>query len=142
MKKSTKKKYQNIKTDGQAYAELVSDYEREEMSDYSFKSGSQAMGKNEKKIRRLKIVRIVLSIIGAIFVLYLGYFIIALVKGVNSRETNTTEAYVIISEEESTTVPVSDESETSATVPQTTLPTETEADTAAQSTTKTEDSGL
>lgn len=110
MKKSTKKKYQNIKPDGQSYNDLVSEYEREEMWDYSFKSNAQAMGKNAKKIRRLKIVRIVLSVIGAILVVYLGYFIIALIKGVNSRPQTTTAEYVIISEQESTTVPATDES--------------------------------
>lgn len=110
MKKSTKKKYQNIKPDGQAYSDLVSEYEREEMWDYSFKNNAQAMGKNAKKIRRLKIVRIVLSVIGAILVVYLGYFIIALIKGVNSRPQTTTAEYVIISEQESTTVPSTDES--------------------------------
>ena len=121
MKKSTKKKFQNIKTDGQAYADLVTDYEREEMADYSFKNGSQAMGKNEKKIQRKKIIRIILSIIGAILVLYFGYFIIALIKGINSRPQTTTAEYIIISEDESTTVPVTDES-VATTVAQTSPP--------------------
>ena len=105
MKQNKKKKYQNIKPDGQAYAELVSEYEKEEMPDYSFKSHAQAMGKNAKKLQRIKAVRIILSIIGAILVLYLGYFIIALIKGVNSRTQVTTTAYVEMTQDERTTVP-------------------------------------
>ncbi|MBE6818030.1 MAG: hypothetical protein E7517_02570 [Ruminococcaceae bacterium] len=105
MKEKQKKKYQYLKPDGQAYAELVSEYERDEMPDYSFKSSAQAMGKNAKKLKRIKIVRIVLSVIGAILVLYLGYFIIALIKGVNSRTQVTTTAYVEMTQDERTTVP-------------------------------------
>lgn len=109
MKKHTKKKYESIKPDGSAYAELASEYERDEMPDYSFKSNSQAMGKNAKKLKRIKIVRAVLSVIGAILVLYLGYFIIAVIKGVNSREYTTTAPYIEITEQEETTVPVTEE---------------------------------
>ena len=105
MKEKQKKKYQYLKPDGQAYAELVSEYEKDEMPDYSFKSNAQAMGKNAKKLKRIKIVRIVLSLIGAILVLYLGYFIIALIKGVNSRTQVTTTAYVEMTQDERTTVP-------------------------------------
>ena len=94
-----------MKPDGQAYAELVSEYEKDEMPDYSFKSNAQAMGKNAKKLKRIKIVRIILSLIGAILVLYLGYFIIALIKGVNSRTQVTTTAYVEMTQDERTTVP-------------------------------------
>lgn len=109
MKKNSKQKYDRLKPDGKAYEELVSDYEQEQMSDYSFKSNSQAMGKNAKKLRRIKIIRAVLSVIGAIIVIYLGYFIVAVIKGVNSRPESTTAQYVEIIEEESTTVPASEE---------------------------------
>ena len=117
MKNSDKKKYQTPKPDGQAYADLVSEYEREEMWDYSFKSNAQAMGKNAKKLKRMKIIRTVLAVIGAVMVIYLGYFIIALIKGINAREQTTTQEYIIISEDESTTVPSTQEE---STVPSTT----------------------
>lgn len=116
-KKDSKKKYDELKRDGRAYEELVSDYEKSEMSDYSFKSASQAMGKNAKKLRRIKILRIALSILGAVLVLYFGYFIIAVVKGVNSREQSTTAQYVETTTQESTTVPTTEED---TTVPQST----------------------
>ena len=109
MKKNNKQKYDRLKPDGKAYEELVSNYEQAEMPDYSFKNNSQAMGKNAKKLRRIKIIRTVLSVIGAIIIIYLGYFIVAVIKGVNSRPQTTTAQYVEIIEEESTTVPVSEE---------------------------------
>lgn len=113
MKKSVKKKYDNLKADGSAYAELASEYERGEMADYSFKNRSQAMGKNAKKIRTRKIIRIVLSVIGAVLVLYIGYFIIALIKGINSRPQTTTAEYVLdITEQEDTTLPSTTEPQT------------------------------
>ena len=87
-KKNSKKKYDNLKPDGAAYDELVSEYERDEMPDYSFKNRSQAMGANARKLRRMRF-----------------YFIIAVIKGVNSREQVTTAQYVEIIEPESTTVP-------------------------------------
>ncbi len=117
MKKSVKKKYSDIKPDGQEYAALVSEFEKGEMSDYSFKSNAQAMGKNAKKLRRNKIIKTVLSIIGAILVLYFGYFIIALIKGVNAR-TGPTEVYIETTVE-ATTVPAS---RPATTVPRTTEP--------------------
>lgn len=104
-KKNSKKKYDNLKPDGAAYDELVSEYEREEMPDYSFKNRSQAMGSNARKLRRMKILKNVLCVIGAVLVLYCGYFIIALIKDLNSREQVTTAQYVEIIEQESTTVP-------------------------------------
>ena len=105
MDKKTKKKFQNIKPDGQAYSDLVSEFDRKEMADYSFKSNAQAMGKNAKKLRKNKIIKTILSIIGAILVLYLGYFIVALIKGINSRPQSPTSEYVITTKEEKTTVP-------------------------------------
>ena len=109
MKKNSKQKYDRLKPDGKAYEELVSNFEQDQMSDYSFKKNSQAMGKNAKKLRRIKIIRTVLSVIGAIIIIYLGYFIVAVIKGVNSRAQTTTAQYVEIIEEESTTVPATEE---------------------------------
>ena len=108
-----KKKYKKMKPDEHAYEELVSDYERSEMPDYSFKSNSQAMGKNAKKLKRNKIIKIVLYVLGAIVVLYFGYFVVEVTKQVNSRPQTTTQEYVVIdSSEQSTTVPSTDESTT------------------------------
>ena len=105
-----KKKYKKMKPDEHAYEELVSDYERDEMPDYSFKSNSQAMGKNAKKLRRNKILRAVIYVLGAIIVLYFGYFIVEVAKQVNSRPQTTTEEYVVIdSSDLSTTVPSTEE---------------------------------
>jgi len=105
MKKNSKEKYDKLKPDGKAYEELVSEYEREQMPDYSFKNRSQAMGKNAKKLKRIQVLRVVLSLFGAVLVIYLGYFIIAVIKGVNSREQTTTAQHVEVYEPESTTVP-------------------------------------
>lgn len=119
-KKNSKEKYDNLKADGQAYEELVSEYEREEMPDYSFKSSAQAMGRNAKKLRRIKLLRTVLSVIGAVLVLYFGYFVVALIKGVNSREQSTTAQHVEISTTESTTVPLTENENEQTTLAQTT----------------------
>ncbi|MBR2589598.1 MAG: hypothetical protein IKE65_01595 [Clostridia bacterium] len=150
MKKSQKKKFQNIKPDGQAYTELVSEFERKEMADYSFKSNAQAMGKNAKKLRKNKIIRAVLSIIGAILVLYLGYFIVALIKGVNSRPQTSPSEYVVVTQEQTTvpstqqtTVPVSKETTTAEKVSRAQEKTTQKAsETTTQQTTTTKDSGL
>ncbi len=115
MKKKVKQKYQSIKPDGRSYTELVSEYEREEMPDYSFKSKTQAMGKNAKKLRTGRIIKTVLSVIGAIAVVYTGYFIVALIKGVNARPQTSTTQYVVVTGQESTTVPAELESTTSLT---------------------------
>ncbi|MBQ6380802.1 MAG: hypothetical protein IJJ41_04265 [Clostridia bacterium] len=124
MKKQVKKKYQNIKPDGQAYEELVSAYEREEMWDYSFKSRSQAIGKNAKKLMRMRALKIVLSILGAVLVLYFGYFIVEVIKGVNSRSQQATQEYVTLTEDARTTVPSTDQSTTvPSTRESTTVPT-------------------
>ena len=109
MKKSTKKKYETIKPDGSGYTELVSEYEREQMHDYSFKSAAKAMGKNAKRLKRMQMLRAVIAVLGAVIVLYFGYFIIAVIKGVNSRPQTTTAQYVEIVEQESTTVPTTEE---------------------------------
>lgn len=102
-----------MKPDEHAYEELVSDYERSEMPDYSFKSNSQAMGKNAKKLKRNKIIKIILYVLGAIVVLYFGYFAVEVTKQVNSRAQTTTQEYVVIdSTDESTTVPSTDENTT------------------------------
>ena len=108
-----KKKYKKMKPDEHAYEELVSDYERSEMPDYSFKSSSQAMGKNAKKLKRNKIIKIVLYILGAIVVLYFGYFVVEVTKQVNSRPQTTTQEYVVVeSTDSSTTVPSTQEGAT------------------------------
>ena len=117
MKKRNKKKYDNLKPDGKAYEELISDYEQAEMPDYSFKNNAQAMGKNAKKLRNRSILRIVLAVIGAIVVLYFGYFVVEVIKQVNSRPNSSTAQemenageYMYPSAESESTVPSTESS--------------------------------
>lgn len=111
-----KKKYKVMKKDDSSYEDLTTDYERKEMPDYSFKSKSDAMGKNSRKLQRNKIIRAVLCVIGAILVLYLGYFIIEVTKQVNNRAKGTTAAYTLSPEETqgSTTFPDTTASESTS----------------------------
>lgn len=116
MRNKMKKKYKVMKKDDSSYQDLSTDYERNEMPDYSFKSKSQAMGNNAKKLHRYKIIRNVLCVIGAVLVVYIGYFIIEVTKQVNSRsKTDVTSALTTVAE--STTFPISttDENSTSST---------------------------
>lgn len=103
---SKKKKYEVMKPRDDAYEELSNEYERENMPDYAFKSKSQAMGKNAKKVKRNKTIRTVAAVVGAILLVNIGYFVTEVVKGVNSRrDSDTTTA--ITTQKEQTTFPES-----------------------------------
>lgn len=85
-----KKKYKVMKKDEHVYEDMISEFDRQQLSDYDFKTKSQALGKNYRKLRRNRIISIILTVIAAVIVVYIGYFIIEVIKNLNTRDVSQT----------------------------------------------------
>lgn len=86
-----KKKKYVMKKDESYYEDLSDEYSRRQMSDYSFKKRVDVEGKNITRLRRNKIIKAVLCVIGALFIMSVGYFIVATVRNVNSYHPPVTQ---------------------------------------------------
>ncbi len=118
-----KKKYKEMKKDEHVYEDMISEFDRQQLSDYDFKTKGQALGKNYRKLKRDRIISIILTVIVSVIVVYIGYFIIEVIKNLNSRDmsradtqSTTSQVYTTYPEntdstEKSTYSEVSDSSE-------------------------------
>lgn len=95
--KNKKKKYV-MKKDSGYYQNLSGEFEKQQMSDYSFKKRSDIEGKNTARMRRNEILKIILSVIGAFVIISIGYFIVATVRNVNSYHPQSTACLAAASE--------------------------------------------
>lgn len=91
----SKKKYV-MKEDASYYEELSTEYDRQQMADYSFKKRTDIEGRNVARLRRNRVIKVIFSVIGAFVIMSIGYFSVAVVRNSNeyhpvSTTTTTTQ---------------------------------------------------